>query len=376
VAMTLVLVAVGSVFVDALISLRNAPLGVDVDHVLDMQLSALPGGYPNGAAPTTYYRTLVDRVQAIPGVASVSLSGEAPFATVARPVDVAAASPGAPIVSAEEKIITDRFFETMRIPLVAGQDFRPSDAERSDRTVIVSDSLARRLFGSDIALGRLIRIGTKPELQALRIVGVARDAVVSRPQARNTLIIYQNWWQAPIAFPTLVARTRVEPVTVAAAVRGELRQEGREFPTRVRTLEEAFDGSLAQERLLASLSGAFSILGLALAAVGLYGVLAFTVANRTNEIGVRMALGASRRGILRLIVNDALVMLGTGAAIGVPLAWLAVRMASRVLFDAHPSGVLPILSAVVLLVVIGVIAASAPALRASSLNPVDALRHD
>jgi putative ABC transport system permease protein len=371
-----VLVAVGNVFVDALASLRSAPLGVDVEHVLDMQLSALPGGYPNGAAPMSYYRTLVERVQAIPGVASVSLSAEAPFGTVPRPVDVAAANPEAPVVSAEERIITDRFFETMKIRLIAGEDFRPSDAERSDRTVIVSDSLARRLFGSDIALGRLIRTGTKPELQALRIIGVAGDAVLSRPQARNTIIVYQNWWQAPIVFPTLVMRTRVEPVTVAASVRDELRREGREFPTRIRTLEETFDGALAQERLLASLSAAFSVLGLALAAVGLYGLLAFTVASRTNEIGVRMALGASWRGILGLIVSEALVMIGKGVAIGVPLAWLAVRTSSRVLFGAHPSVALPILSAVALLVVIGTIAASAPALRAISVNPVDALRHD
>jgi putative ABC transport system permease protein len=377
VAMALVLVAVGSVFVDALASLRSAPLGVDVAHVLDMQLSALPGGYPNNrAAPTAYYRTLVERVQVIPGVASVSLSAEALFGTVPRSVAVAAANPDAPVVSAEEKIVTDRFFETMKIPLIAGEDFRPSDAARSDRTVIVSDSLARLLFGPDIALGRLIRTGTRPELQALRIVGVARDAVLSRPQVRNTLIVYQNWWQAPMFFPTLLMRTRVEPVAVAAAVRDELRREGREFPMRVRTLEQAFDASLAQERLLASLSASFSVLGLALAAVGLYGLLAFTVAHRTNEIGVRMALGASRRGILRLIVSDGLMMLGTGVAIGVPLAWLAVRTSSRVLFGAHPSGALPILSAVALLVVIGAIAASAPAFRAISVNPVDALRHD
>ncbi len=127
--------------------------------------------------------------------------------------------------------------------------------------------------------------------------------------------------------------------------------------------------------MLASLSASFSVLGLALAAVGLHSLLAFSVASRTNEIGVRMALGASRPGILRLIVTDAL-MVGAGISIGVPLTWLAVRTASLVLFDAHPSAVRPIVSAVILLLGVGALAAFAPALRATSVNPVEVLRHD
>lgn len=200
--------------------------------------------------------------------------------------------------------------------------------------------------------------------------------MLSRPQARNTLIVYENWWQAPIVFPTLVVRTRAEPAAVTAAVRDVLRREGREFPERVRTLEQTFDGAVAQERLLASVSASFSVLTLALAAVGLYGLLAFTVASRTNEIGVRMALGASRVGILRLVVGDAAVMLGFGVAIGVPLAWLAARTASRVAFNTHLSEAQPIMVAAGLLLVIGAVAACAPAVRATAINPVDALRRE
>jgi ABC-type antimicrobial peptide transport system permease subunit len=295
---------------------------------------------------------------------------------VPRSTETSVANGDARVVSADEQIITDRFLETMKIPLLAGEDFRPVDADRPDRTVIVSESLARQLFQSESPLGRVIRTGTRPELQHQRIIGVARDAVLSRPQAHHTLIVYQNWWQGPILVPTVVMRTRVEPTSVAGAVRDELRREGREFPRRIRTLNEVLEGALAQERLLASLSAAFGVLGLGLAAVGLYGVLTFAVASRTNEIGVRMALGASRRRILGLVVSDAMVMLGAGTAIGVPLAWLSVRIASRVLFDSHPSAVVPIASAVLLLMVIGAIAATAPALRATSVNPVEALRRD
>ena len=376
VSMTLVLVAVGSVFVNALAALRAAPLGVDVEHVVDIRLWPLPGGYSNGAAPTAYYRALVERLRTVAGFTSVTLSADAPYATVPRFIDVGTSDPQAPMVSAEEAIVTDRFFETMKIPLITGEDFRPSDTEHSDRTVIVSESLARRLFGAGSAVGRLIRTGGNPELQALRIIGVARDAVLSRPQARNTVTVYQNWWQAPMFFATLVIRARVDTAAVTTAVREALKRDGREYPQRIRTLEDAFEGSLAQERLLASLSLWFSLLGLALAAVGLYGLLAFAVASRTSEIGVRMALGASREGILRLIVSDALVMVGAGITIGAPLAWLAVRMAVHVLVDVQPSAMVPILSGIGLLLAIGAIAAAAPALRAVAVNPVDALRHD
>ncbi len=374
VVMTLIVVANGAAFVDALSSLRHAPLGIDLERVLAVQLRGLPGGYVNGWGPTSYYRTLVDRMRDIPGVMAASLSADPPLGRGSRPVGVTVASAEMIGIDAEEILVTDRFFETMKIPLLAGEDFRPTDTARIDRTVIVSESLARRLFGSGNPLGRRIRTGTNPESQRQQIVGIARDAVLSHPQTRQTLVVYQNWWQAPIVVPTLLLRTRGEPTAIATAVRNELHREGREFPTDIRTLHETLEGTLAQERLLASLSGAFAVLGLGLAAVGLYGLLAFTVAHRTSEIGVRIALGASRISIVRLVVGDALVVLIAGLAIGIPLAWGSVRIASRVLFDHHSPDAGPIVAAIALLLVTGTIAAAAPALRAMSLNPVDALR--
>ena len=375
VSLTLVLVAVGGVFVQALAALRTVPLGVDVEHVVDVRLAPLPGGYPNGAAPTVYYRSLLERLRAVPGFSTVALTADAPYSTVPRFVDVGTSNPQVQTVSAEEAIVTDHFLDAMKIPLLAGEDFRPADAERSERTVIVSESLARRLFGAASAVGRVIRTGGNPDLQALRIIGVARDAVLSRPQARNTLMVYQNWWQAPMFFATVVIRTTVDAGAVTGAIREQLQRDGREYAQRVRTLEDALDGSLAQERLLASLSWWFSVLGLGLAAIGLYGLLAFSVATRTNEIGIRMALGASRAMVLQLVIRDAMIVVAVGAAIGAPLAWLALRLASAVLAGA-PSDTLPIVYAVALLAVTGALAAAAPALRALTVNPVDALRHD
>jgi len=374
--MTLVLVAVGGVFVNALAALRTVPLGVDVERVVDIRLAPLPGGYPNGVAPTAYYRALVERLRSMPGFVSVALTADAPYSIAPRFVDVDIADASAAAVRAEEAMVTDGFFDTMKIPLVAGEDFRPSDTEHPLRTVIISESLARRLFGTASAVGRVIRTGSNPDLQALHVIGVARDAVLSRPQARNTLTIYENWWQAPMFFATLVVRSRIDTPAVVGAVREALARDGREYSQRVRTLQDAFDGSIAQERLLATLSLWFSALGLGLAAVGLYGLLAFAVASRTSEIGIRIALGATRVGILQLVVRDALVMVGAGVAIGTPLAWLGVTMASRVLFEGPAPGAGPIVSGVVLLAAVSTIASATPAARAAAVNPVDALRND
>ena len=164
VVMTLIVVANGAAFVDALSSLRHAPLGIDLERVLAVQLRGLPGGYVNGWGPTSYYRTLVDRMRDIPGVMAASLSADPPLGRGSRPVDVTVASAEMIGIDAEEILVTDRFFETMKIPLLAGEDFRPADTARVDRTVIVSESLARRLFGSGNPLGRRIRTGTNPEL--------------------------------------------------------------------------------------------------------------------------------------------------------------------------------------------------------------------
>jgi predicted permease len=378
VALTLVLVAVGSLFIGALSSLREAPLGFTVERILDTRLAPLPGAYDRSFRAGPYYAALLDAVADLPGIDGVAIAHNTPFVTLvqAEPVGVAGSDSD---VLAEPQIVTDAFFRTMEIPLAAGEEFRRTDEASGRRTVIVSQSLARVLFGVDNAIGKRIRVGSNPDNQALEIVGVARDAVLTRPQQRNTLVAYLNYWQAGQnlqVYSDLLVRTRNDPSSLAPALRRELQRLGREYPGRVRPLAEQREAALAQERLLASLSTAFGALGLLLAAVGLYGLLSFSVASRTAEIGVRMALGAGRRQVIDLVLREAATLLVLGAALGVPLAWIAGQTAARLLFGLDSPGLLPIGAAVLLLALVGATAASIPAHRAASIDPLRALKHD
>jgi predicted permease len=374
VALTLVLVALGAEFAQALRSLRHVPLGLQVDHVVAVQLSAVKG-YPSAGVPPSYYRDLLDHIERIPGVTGLTLSADVPFQTAMRIVDVGSSS-GAATATAEEAIVTDRFFETMKIPLLAGEDFRRTDSLRTQRSAIVSESLARRLFGPANPVGMYIRTGNRPELQATRIVGVADDAILSRPQSRNALVVYQNWWQAPIVFPTLLIRAQAEPTAVVTAVRDELRRRGREYPAQVRTIRSTWEASLAQERLLAAISSAFGMLGLLLAGVGLYGLLAFSVASRTAEIGIRVALGATRGRVAQTIVGEAVGLVALGIALGLPIASAAVRVAAHVLFSEAPNTTPMTGWSVALTLTTFLLGAAVPTIRAMSLNPIETLRHD
>ncbi len=372
VALTLVLVALGAEFAQALRSLRHVPLGLQVDHVVAVQLSAVKG-YPSAGVPPSYHRDLLDHIERIPGVSGVTLSADIPFQTAMRVVDVGSSSGAA---TAEEAIVTDRFFDTMKIPLLAGEDFRRADSLRTQRSAIVSESLARRLFGPANPVGMYIRTGKRPELQATRIVGVANDAVLSRPQARNAFVVYQNWWQAPMIFPTLLIRAQAEPTAVVTAVRDELRRRGREYPAQVRTIRATLEASLAQERLLAAISSAFGMLGLLLAGVGLYGLLAFSVASRTAEIGIRVALGATRGRIAQTIVGEAVGLVALGIALGLPMASAAVSAAAHILFSEAPNTTPMSGWSVAVTLTTVLLGAAVPTIRAMSLNPIETLRHD
>jgi len=378
VALTLVLVAVGSLFIDALSSLRKAPLGFTVERILDTRLTPLPGAYDRSFRPGPYYRALLEAVASLPGVNSVAIAHSAPLLTLAQPEPVGVAGSESS-VPAELLIVTDTFFKTMEIPLVDGEEFRRTDEGAERRTTIVSQSLARVLFGGDHAIGKRIRVGSNPDNQMLEIVGVARDAVLTRPQQRNALVAYLNYWQAGQnlqVYSDLLVRAKDDGASLAPAIRRELQRLGREYPGRMRSLSEQREAALAQERLLASLSTAFGALGLLLAAIGLYGLLSFSVASRRTEIGVRMALGAGRRQVFGLVLREAALLLVVGAAIGMPLAWMAGQLAARTLFGLDSPGLLPIGAAVLLLTLVGAVAASIPAHRASSIDPLHALKRE
>lgn len=377
VALTLVLLVVGAFTAHILTELRRAPLGFPVEHVLTAQLVPLPGGYDAGFEDQAYHHALLDRLSNSPGVEAVALSSLAPLFD--GPYIEPASAVGGPHlqVNAEQHIVSEDFFSVMQIPLVAGTPFRRSDRADSPRSVIVSESLARRLFDTDDVVGRRISVGTRADMQSLEILAVARDAVLLQPQARNTMTVYRSFWQVDPSFrqtSALILRARGEPNALAMAVRAELQRSGREYLLHLRALSEQRDMALSQERLVASLSAAFAGLGLTLAGVGIYGLLWLFVGRRTREIGMRVALGATPRRVQRFVYRQAMGLVALGLAAGLPLAWAALTALAALLGDAGGEPITPIVIAISVLVTAASVAAWLPARRASAVDPIEALR--
>lgn len=385
-ALTLVLVTAASLFISTLANLRGNSLGLTSDGVLMMSLSPLPGSYSDLArqkptarpdASDVYYQGLIENVRHIHGVADVALARVPPLSARSSPETIVEAGAPDRAVNAEVSVVTDGYLHTLGIPLVAGRDFQRSDRQLAIRTVIVSESFASELFAGRDAVGARIQIGesTKPR----EIIGIARDSVLTDPRTRNTVVVYDNFWQASAGiqqWPTLLIRTAGRPADVVSSARRVVRDAGREHPDTIRTLVEERDASLVEERLLASLSSVFGWAGLALAGLGLYSLLAFSVARRTGEIGIRMALGAERSQIVRLVLREALVSIVAGTAIGLPIALAGARAVRTLLYGVGPLDVAPLAVAMGILVIVGLLAAWIPARRAATVSPCEALRYE
>ena len=379
VAFTLVLLLGAGVFSELLRQLREAPLGFQVDHELSAQLMPLPAGYGHGFNPGVYYRGLLERVKNLPGVEAASLSNFAPLFSRAYDEEIRSTrTPDASGFRAPAQQVSDGFLRTMRIPFLEGRDFGRTDAPNSQKTAIVSESLAKQLFPGRAALGEHIRVGSGNDTQDVEIVGVAADARLTDPRKRDLDFVYLNYWQYPDdeLWGGLQLRYSGNAVPVIAALRQTLQEQGHEYPLRLRTISEDRDISLLQERLLAGLGTAFGALALVLAGVGLFGLLNFFVASRTSEFGIRVALGAARRDVIWLMLRETMLLVGAGVLIGLPLSYASERLLAAVLRGASPVPWIPAAAAVALLLGMAGIAAVIPVRRATAVDPLVALRYE
>jgi predicted permease len=380
IALTLALVAGGGLFESSLRWLYRLDLGVKTEHIWDVQLASRPAGYQN-FVPGPYYRNLIREAEAIPGIASAMLTDFVPFYNTGYQQPVAAVENGEP--GQELQIhtvkVTDGFFSMMGMRIAEGRDFRRDEAGTTEPGAIVSQSVADRLGGSRAILGRHIRVGSSPEYQRLNVVGIVPDVQLDfvDPTQRRPLV-YINLWQHPEAQagnPVLLLKTAGGPLPLTM-LRQVVDRAGREYVQRVRTLDAEKDGALVENRVMAHLSGAFGMMALVLAAAGLFGLLSYQVANRTGEIGIRMALGARSRQIQWLIARQIAGLVAGGCAAGVALALIAGKAITGMLFGirAGDPGLLALSIAV--LAAAALAAAWIPTRRAASVDPLVALRHE
>ena len=375
VVLSMVLLGAAGLFVRHLSNLRGEGLGFQSDSVLLVSLDTEGAGY-TAAQLAERFKALLERFEAIPGVRTATLGAASPAsgAGMGRFVSVEGFEESA----GERRYVSvrwvgPRYFETLGIPLLAGRDFEPQDEGRR-RVAVVNRAMAQHYFGDSLALGKSLRVdGDDEAYEVVGVVGDARDVEVRDAPPRA---IYLDTFQMSWVGSQFALRTSVPPTAVSAEVRSAVRDVVKTARVaKITTLSEQVDSCVVAERLLAALSMAFGALGSVLVASGLYGLLAYTVAGRTREIGVRMALGATSGWIAMMIVRNALGLALAGLFAGVPLAFAAERLAGGLLGVLVEGGPVIVLAAVAV-VGVALLAAYVPARRAARIDPAEALRSE
>jgi predicted permease len=380
-AVTVVLVFGAALFVRSLTAVLSQDAGFERDTVIVVATDAEAAGY-DGERLGHFYGQLRDRLSAIPGVRSASLSQYPPISDEDGAWTQSIAVDGMPVPSQPGRssvyfnAISPGFFHTIGMPLVRGRDFADGDHASAPRVAIVNESLARRFFPGQEPLGRLITIGRNAARQDLQIVGLVRDAKYQRLQEQPRSIAYLPWAQHPPENLFAEVHTSGGIANVVGRVRQEVRGLDATVPVRIQTVSDRIRDSLATERVLALLGSALGLAALVLACAALYGLIAYAVSRRNREIGVRLALGATRADVFRTVISDTLRLTAVGAAAGLGASLVLGRAAGRLLFQVAPTDPVALAVAGGAMLVVACSAGLLPARRAARVDPVVALRCD
>ena len=400
VALSVVLLVAAGHFVRTLQNLYRHDSSIDLDRVLVVRLEPSGSGRrtaDNAPAFDRTYRDLLARVVTVPGVRSASLARSSPLEPSTLGFPIALPSGGEP-VRLQSTIVYPRYFATVGVPIVKGRDFNEDDlGPGAARAVIVNDAFVRDILHGGEPLGTSHGVaidllkGFRPTQgstasrrgEPLNIVGVVSDSRFPGLRDETPPRVYQTYLQANTGFGAMVLHVRAtrDSAEIIRAVTDLVRPIEREVPmANVHTLADEVNAALARERLLAALAGIFGLVALSLVSVGLYGLMAFSVSRRTSEIGIRIALGATRANVRWLVGRQALGIVLAGLAIGIPAAWIAGLLASRqlssLLYKVTSTDPATMVLAAVLLVVVALCAGLLPARRAVRIDPAVALRNE
>jgi predicted permease len=377
VALSLLLLIGAGLFVRTLQNLKGIDLGFRADKVLLLSMNPGLNGY-SAEQVKSFYAQLLERVNTLPGVQSASfadmpLMGGSWIDGVAVEGYKAAAGQD---MSVAAKNVEPRFFETMGIPLRLGRDFSAQDGAGAPKVAIINETLARDFFGNGNPLGRRIGVGEKPERE---IIGVIKDTKYRdlKKEAPRTVYVPVAQSTTVGAELTLHVRTAGEPKNLIAAIRREVGTLDKNLPVyNVRTFTELVAQSIYRERLIATLSGFFGLLALLLASLGLYGVMSYSVARRTREIGIRLALGAQKSDVLKLVVRQGMALVLIGAGLGMVAARALTRVLAKLLYGISATDPLTFVIISLALVGVALLACYLPARRATKVDPLTSLRYE
>ena len=381
-ALSLILLIGSGLLIRSFANLLRTNPGFDPHHMLTLQISTKGSEYKSMPVLANFYQLLVNRIEAIPGVKSSAV------VAAGSPLEQGGnANPGVRIgdqlkyPSADYREITPAYFRTLGVPLLAGRPFSEADSPTSAKVTIINAAFARQYFRNQSPVGRHLIVWNA----GLEIVGVAGDvrSTLNEPAPPTFFVpmaqavfagdqLFQGW------FPTsLLLRTSVKPLSLSREVESAARDVNPNIPiSQARSMEETLSLSLARQRFLMTLMSVFGGLALLLATVGIYGVISYSTSQRTHEIGIRMALGAERRDILRHIIGQGLRLALIGVAIGIAGALALTRFLTSLLYGVKPTDPLTFVGVSLILIAVALLACYIPARRAAKVDPMVALRYE
>ncbi|HEX3471338.1 MAG TPA: ABC transporter permease [Silvibacterium sp.] len=382
VTLSLVLLASAGLFLRTLRNLENQDLGFNRHNLLLVKFNAKFAGYKPEQLNAMYAR-LMERMNALPGVRSATFSGQPALiqGNWNSPIRIRGyqAAPNEDLGTSLNRV-GPRYFETIGMPIIQGRPIGEQDTASSVKAVVVNQTLADHFFPRGDAIGHTFTVDDPSVKDEWQIVGVVRDAKYhsprEKPERMTYLAVTQLTGDDAYAY-WLQLSTVGDPAKVAGEVRAAMAEIDPNLPIlEVRTIAEQVDQSMGQEQLISQLSGFFSLLALSLACIGLYGVMTYNVVRRTNEIGIRLALGAQTGRVLWMVLRESLMLLGIGVALGIPLTLGAGHAVRSMLFGLSPSDPFTLAGAIAVIAAVTVLAAYLPARRATKVDPMVALRYE
>jgi len=385
IALSTLLVVGASLFVRTLINLNAVDVGFRADDLVLFDLNPPSKQYP-APKDVALHARVEKALREVPGVEGVTLTDIPLLANSVSESDFHVE--GAPKTNephgegsgAMQSTVGQDYLSVMGIPMVAGRNFTAQDVEAPQRFSIVNQALVRKYFPNQNPIGRRFTMDDADSKNRswLEIVGVSADTRYSNLQQETPPLHFDLYRQSKdIGGATYIVRTRLKPDAIVPSLRAVVRDIDRDLPLMdVRTQRQQIDATISQQRVFASLTAAFGILALALACVGIYGIMAYAVSQRTNEIGIRLALGARRRQVRGMVLKEAGWLAAVGVTVGVAVALGLGQLLKSMLYGLQPTDPASLVGAAVLLLGVALLAGWVPAMRASRVEPMEALRHE
>jgi putative ABC transport system permease protein len=376
VALSLLLFIGAGLLLRSFVRLLRVDPGFVSQNVLTMNVSLPTVRYARPEQQIAFFDEVLRRVSALPGVRNAAISAALPLSAKRITPLLPEGQPEVPLPQRpflDIEAISPQWFQTMRVPMRGGREFTVADNGQAPKVLIVNETFARRFWPNQNAVGKHITVGRSPV--PAEIVGVAADVKNNGLEQETQAQLYLPFPQLPWGDMNLLVRTVVPPQTITSAVRAQIAAVDPDQPiTNIQTVDELIASSRSQPRFTMLLLGAFSATALLLAVIGIYGVLAYSVAQRQHEFGIRLALGAGRADILRLVVRQGLVLAIAGIAAGLVASFFLTSLLSSIIYKVSTRDLVTFSLTPALFLCIALLASYLPARRATKVDPIEALR--